>query len=114
MWKQKSTAQAIVVPCSAENSLAMEERNGYNTPCGAEFLLHRAVGSPAAGGRELALPAAAVLFCFLLLLYHLSIGRATRIGSIVRIGKDFLFCFEQAGMSKLDIPVFSYNHTASR
>lgn len=64
VWKQKSTAQAIVVPCSAENSLAMEERNGYNTPCGAEFLLHRAGGSPAAGGRELALPAAAVLFCF--------------------------------------------------
>ena len=32
MWKQKSTAQAIVVPCSAEDSLALGGRNGYNIP----------------------------------------------------------------------------------
>lgn len=64
MWKQKSTAQAIVVPCSAENSLAIGGRNGYNIPAVQKILLHRADRSPVAGGGELALPAAAVLFCF--------------------------------------------------
>ena len=43
MWKQKSTAQAIVVPCSAENSLAIGGRNGYNIPAVQKILLHRAV-----------------------------------------------------------------------
>lgn len=32
IWRQKSTAQAIVVPCSAEDSLALGGRNGYNIP----------------------------------------------------------------------------------
>ena len=95
MWKQKSTAQAIVVPCSAENSLAIGGRNGYNIPAVQKILLHRADRSPVAGGGELALPAAAVLFCFLLSLYHLFTGRATRIGPIARGGKKFQFAWNR-------------------
>ena len=37
IWKQKSTAQAIVVPCSAEDSLALGGRNGYNIPAVQSF-----------------------------------------------------------------------------
>lgn len=52
--------------------------------------------SPAAGGGELALPAAAVLFCFLLSLYHLFTGRATRIGPIAGVlGKVFNLAFNR-------------------
>ena len=96
MWKQKSTAQAIVVPCSAEDSLALGGRNGYNIPAVQKILLHRADRSPVAGGGELALPAAAVLFCFLLSLYHLFTGRATRIGPIAGVlGKVFNLAFNR-------------------
>lgn len=45
--------------------------------------------SPAVGGGERQLPAAAVLFCFLLPLYHLFMSCATRIGPITRGGKNF-------------------------
>ena len=51
--------------------------------------------SPAAGGGELALPAAAVLFCFLLPLYHLFMSCATRIGPIARSGKKFQFAWNR-------------------
>ena len=47
--------------------------------------------SPAAGGGVLVTPCRCRAILFSSSLYHLLIGRATRIGPIVRIGKDFYF-----------------------
>ena len=70
-----------------------------------EFLLLRAVRSPAAGGGVLVTPCRCRAILFSSSLYHLLIGRATRIGPSRAAGKNFI-CVEQAGMSEVDIPVF--------
>ena len=63
MWKQKATYRSSM-PIRRRKTLAPGAKKGYTTPCGAGN--SRGIGGmlTCVGGRELALPAAAVLFCF--------------------------------------------------
>lgn len=50
------------------------------------------------------------VFCY----YYTTCGKAVQPASGPSRVLGKIFCVEQAGMSKLDIPVLSYNHTANR
>ena len=69
--------------------------------------------SPAAGGGVLVIPCRCRAILFSSSLYHLLIGRATRIGPSRAAGKNFNLR-GTAGMAEVDIPVFYVSQVAGR